>query len=103
MATLFLRVARFDPLDLDAERDRHQTESLLKLNRALGLAEVTPSSVRVARGKPNSLDAASNIGKAESGREVADGHRIAIAPVAEHEAGARARFHSPGYDVAIRG
>ena len=42
----------------------HQTESLERLNKALGLAKGTPLSVRMAVGKPNSLKALSNTLKA---------------------------------------
>src|SRR6266540_582215 len=45
----------------------HHTASLLKPNRACGLAKGTPLSVRIARG------------------EVGDGERVAIAFVGEHE------------------
>jgi hypothetical protein len=42
----------------------HQTDSLERLKRALGLAKGTPLSVLIAPGRPNSLKAFSNTVKA---------------------------------------
>src|SRR5512135_3121351 len=78
---------------------RHQTASLLKPKRACGLAKGTPLSVRMALGRPNSLNTRLNTGEgvgflrrrqrlaAEqvASGEVADGERIAIAAIGEHE------------------
>ncbi len=63
VAAVLLRMAGLDALDLDAEPQR-PTESLERLNKALGLAKGTPLSVRMAVGKPKSLKALSNTQKA---------------------------------------
>src|SRR5579864_2758817 len=76
----------------------HQTESFDRLNRELGLAKGTPLSVRMARGRPNSLNAFKHresidfpgsgegfAGKEIAAGEVGDGQRIAVSPIGKHE------------------
>ena len=46
----------------------HQTDSLERLNRPLGLAKGTPLSERMARGRPRSLNSCSKAVKAGSSR-----------------------------------
>ncbi len=77
----------------------HQTESLERLNKALGLAKGTPLSERMASGRPRSRNSRSKAVQARSSRVeferfaqqqeargmVGDGQRIAVAPIAELE------------------
>ena len=80
-------------------RRSHQTESLERLNRALGLAKGTPLSERMAWGRPRSWNSRSKAVTAVSSRVdfkglaqqqeargmVGDGQRVAVAAVAELE------------------
>ena len=77
----------------------HQTESLERLNKALGLAKGTPLSERMACGRPRSWNSRSKAVQARSSRVdferfaqeqeargmIGDGQRVAVAPVAELE------------------
>src|SRR5437763_12875 len=80
-------------------RRSHHTDSLDRLNKALGLANGTPLSERMAIGTPRSRNSRSKAVKASSSRVdssashmsrkreglVGDGERIAVAAVAELE------------------
>ncbi|KQU79450.1 hypothetical protein ASD12_12390 [Mesorhizobium sp. Root102] len=50
MPPVLLRAARLDAFDVNPSRS-HQTDSLLRLNSALGLANGTPLSVLIAAGR----------------------------------------------------
>ena len=63
MAAVLLRLAGLDALERDAEPEPPDGE-LGEVEGELGLAKGTPLSVRMARGKPNSLNALSNTAKA---------------------------------------
>src|SRR5512135_1878263 len=71
----------------------HQTESLERWNKALGLAKGTPLSERMASGRPRSQNSRSKAVKASSSFAqqqearglIGDGQWIAVAPVAELE------------------
>ncbi len=54
MPAVLLRVPGLDPFDLNPKRSHH-TDSLLRPYRACADANGTPLSVRMARGRPNSL------------------------------------------------
>src|SRR5450755_961645 len=80
-------------------RRSHHTESLERLNKALGLANGTPLSERMASGSPRSASSRSKAVNARFSRVdserfaqqqeargvVGDGERIAVAAVAELE------------------
>src|SRR5205823_6324619 len=63
VSAVLLRVAGRDALDLDAEPEPPNRQ-LGQIESEFGLAKGTPLSVRIALGNPNSLNTASNTGKA---------------------------------------
>jgi hypothetical protein len=63
MASVLLRAARLNALDLDPEPG-HQIASFESPNSALGEAKGAPLSVRMAPGRPKSLNALSKTEKA---------------------------------------
>ena len=63
VAAVLLRVAGLDALDAMPSLS-HQTESLERLNKALGLAKGTPLSERMAGGRPRSRNSRSKAVKA---------------------------------------
>ena len=65
MPGILLRMARLDPFDLDAEpepSDRQPAQS----KEGVGARKGNALSVRMAHGRPNSLNALSNAGKAQA-------------------------------------